>query len=200
MKKIIVAVFSLFTLSFAFGQDKPEGLFINSKAPDFKALDQNGTEISMKELRKKGDVVVVFYRGYWCPYCTRYLKKLQDSLEAIKANHAQLVVITPEGKEGIDTSIAKTGVSFPIIFDKDMKIASGYKVAYRVDEKTLNRYKNSNPPIDLLKINDQKKEAYLPVPAVYIVNTDGSVTFRYFEEDYKKRLAVGDIIKALHGD
>jgi len=73
-------------------------------------------------------------------------------------------------------------------------------VAYKVEEKTVNRYKNSNPPIDLLKINGQLKEAYLPVPAVYIVNTDGAVFFRYFEEDYKKRLAVADILEALKGN
>jgi peroxiredoxin len=200
MKKLKATIVSLLFVAFAFGQEKPEGLFINSKAPDFKATDQNGQEVNMKDLRKKGDVVVVFYRGYWCPYCTRYMKKLQDSLDLIKANHASLVIITPEGKEGIDSSIARTGASFPIIYDKDMKIANGYKVAYRVEEKTVTRYKNSNPSIDLLKINDQKKEAYLPVPAVYIVNTDGSVTFRYFEDDYKKRIAVAEIIKALKGD
>jgi peroxiredoxin len=200
MKKLKATIVCLLFVAFAFAQEKPEGLFINSKAPDFKATDQNGQEVNMKDLRKKGDVVVVFYRGYWCPYCTKYMKKLQDSLELIKANHAQLVVITPEGKEGIDSSIARTGASFPIIYDKDMKIANGYKVAYRVEEKTVNRYKNSNPSIDLLKINDQKKEAYLPVPAVYIVNTDGSVTFRYFEDDYKKRLPVAEILKALKGD
>ena len=80
-----------------------------------------------------------------------------------------------------------------------MKIAQGYKVAYRVEDRIVTRYKNSNPPVDLLKINGQLKEAYLPVPAVYIVNTDGAISFRYFEEDYKKRLAVTDILQALKG-
>jgi peroxiredoxin len=200
MKKLKATIVLLLVMTFAFAQEKPEGLFINSKAPDFKATDQNGVEVSLKELRKKGDVVIVFYRGYWCPYCTKYMKKLQDSLEIIKAKHAQLVVITPEGKEGIDSSIARTGASFPIIYDKEMKIANGYKVAYKVEEKTVNRYKNANPSIDLLKINNQLKEAYLPVPAVYIINTDGTVTFRYFEEDYKKKLAVAEILKALDGE
>src|SRR6476646_10658531 len=130
MKKTIFTIVASFLLSFAFAQDKPEGLFINSKAPDFKAVDQTGAEVNLKDLRKKGDVVVVFYRGFWCPYCTRYMKKLQDSLEQIKAHHAQLVVITPEAKEGIDSSISRTGASFPIIYDKDMKISNGYKVAY----------------------------------------------------------------------
>jgi peroxiredoxin len=200
MKKVTAIVFLLLGFLFSQAQEKPEGLFINSKAADFKATDQDGKEVNMKDLRKKGNVVVVFYRGYWCPYCSKYMKRLQDSLELIKEANAELVVITPEGDEGIDTTVSRTGASFPIIYDKDMKISRAYKVAYKVEEKTVNRYKNSNPPIDLLKINGQVKEAYLPVPAVYIVNTDGAVFFRYFEEDYKKRLAVTDILDALKGN
>jgi peroxiredoxin len=197
MKRIPVLIFSFFIFHFAFAQEKPEGLFINSKVPDFKARDQYGNEIVFKDLRKKGNVVVVFTRGSWDPYSNRYLKRLQDSLELIKAKKAQLVVITPEAKDGVDSTIAKTGATFPIIYDSAMKITNGYGGSYRVEEKTLVRYKNSNPPIDLLKINNQRKDAYLPITAVYIVNNEGSVTFRYFDEDYKKRVSVKEILQAL---
>jgi hypothetical protein len=93
--------------------------------------------------------------------------------------------------------VAKTGVSFPVIYDSLMKITNAYNGSYRVEEKTVVRYKNSNPSIDLLKINNQKKDAFLPITAVYIVNNEGSVTFRYFDEDYKKRVSVKEILKAL---
>lgn len=196
MKRTLATIFSFFILNSAFAQEKPEGLFLNSKAPEIKAKDQNGNDIVLKDLRKKGNVVVVFYRGNWCPYCSRYLKKLQDSLDFIRAKGAQVIVITPEAQEGIDSSAAKSGAQFPIISDKDMKISNGYKVAYKVDQKTLDRYKMAD--IDLLKNNNQTKDAYLPVPAVYIVNTEGTITFRYFEEDYKKRLLIKDLLKALN--
>jgi peroxiredoxin len=197
MKRIFSIAFSFFILNFAFAQQKPEGLFINSKAPDFKAKDQNGNEIVFKDMRKKGDVVVVFTRGSWCPYCNKFLRHLQDSLELIKAKHGQVIVITPEGRAGVDSVVAKTGVTFPIIYDTAMKITNGYNGAYRVEDKALVRYKNSNPSIDLLAINNQKKDAYLPITAVYIVNDEGSIYFRYFEEDYKKQVSISEILKAL---
>jgi len=197
MKRILSTVFSFFILSIAFAQQKPEGLFINSKAPDFKARDQYGKEIVFKDLRKKADVVVVFTRGSWCPYCNKFLRRLQDSSELIKAKHAQIIVITPETKQGIDTVVAKTGATFPIIYDSLMKITNAYNGMYKVDDKALVRYKNSNPSIDLLAINNQKKDAYLPITAVYIVNDEGSITYRYFEEDYKKQASVSEILKAL---
>lgn len=194
MKKISAVIFSFFIVLFAKAQDKPEGLFINSKAADFKGTDQNGNLISLKELRKKGPVVVLFYRGNWCPYCNRELKRLNDSLQLITAKGATLVAITPEGKEGIDSTIAKTGAAFSIISDEGMKIANDYKVSFAVDDRTVGRYKNAG--IDLLKLNNQK-QAMLPVPAVYIINRDGTVTFRYFDENYRKRVSVKEILGAL---
>src|SRR5688500_3206090 len=146
-------------------QEKPEGLFLNSKAPDFKGTDQSGVAVNLKEQRKKGPVVLLFYRGHWCPYCSRELKRFQDSLSLLTEKGAQLIAVTPEGGEGITKTIEKTGAVFPIISDADMKISKSYQVAYAVDERTLGRYKNAE--IDLLTINGQK-QAQLPVPAVYI--------------------------------
>ena len=63
MKKLFA--FLSFLVAFAASaQEKPEGLFINSKAPEFRLKDQSGIEVSLKELRKKGQTVLIFYRGY----------------------------------------------------------------------------------------------------------------------------------------
>jgi peroxiredoxin len=181
-----------------FGQEKPEGLFINSKAPDFKSKDQNGNEIVLKDLRKKGPVVLVFYRGYWCPYCNKELQRLEDSLKLIADKGAQLIAITPEKQEGVAKTIEKTKATYSIITDEDMKIMKAYDVAYQVDDKTVGRYKMAS--IDLAANNGQKPgSVYLPVPAVYIINKDGEIAYRFFEPDYKKRPAVKDLLENLNG-
>ena len=194
MKQLLSIMFMLLAFS-CFAQEKPEGLFINSKAYDFKAKDQSGVEVSLKELRKKGPVVVLFYRGNWCPYCNKELTRLQDSLQLITEKGASVVAITPEASEGINKTIEKTKAVFPILHDEEMKIAKAYKVAYEVDERTTGRYKSFGT--DLLNINEQKLKAWLPVPAVYVINKEGSVTYRYFNEDYKKRPSVKDILEEI---
>lgn len=194
MKQIFFVFLFVIMSAAVFAQEKPEGLFINSKAPDFKALDQSGIAVNLKELRKRGPVVLLFYRGNWCPYCSKELARFQDSLNLLTEKGAQLVAITPEGAEGISKTIAKTGAVFSILSDADMKISKSYKVDYAVDDRTLGRYKNAD--IDLLAINGQKA-AQLPVPAVYVINKDGSITFRYFDADYKKRVSVKEILSEL---
>jgi peroxiredoxin len=194
MKKIIASFLFLFSVLISMAQEKPEGLFLNSKAPDFNLKDQSGIEVSLKELRKKGQTVLIFYRGNWCPYCSRQLKALNDSLALITAKGAQLVAITPEASGGIDSTIAKTGAVFPILYDEGAKMAAAYQVGFKVDDRTVSRYKMAG--IDLLKNNNQK-EVMLPVPAVYIINREGTVTYRYFDENYKKRVSVAEILKNI---
>jgi peroxiredoxin len=195
MKKLFLFLLATISISVLSAQEKPEGLFINSKAPDFKLKDQDGKDVSLKELRKKGPVVIVFYRGNWCPYCNRHLQQLQDSLELIKKAGAQLVAITPELQEGIQKTIEKTKATFPILHDEDLKMMKAYAVAFQLDDRTMGRYKNAG--IDLVAINDKKNANYLPIPAVYIVNKEGTIAFRFFDSDYKKRVTVKEILQNL---
>ncbi len=188
---LTAALIFVFSLS---AQEKPEGLFINSKAPDFKATDQNGNSIRLKEMVKKGNVILFFYRGNWCPYCSRQLKQMQDSLELLTAKGVQVLAITPEKIDGISKTIEKSSASFPIIHDEEGKIMKAYDVHFAVDEKLVNRYKMSG--IDLEAING-KNGTNLPIPAVYIINKENTIVYRYFNEDYKKRVSVKELLLQL---
>ena len=188
----------LFTCVFCFIglTQKPDGLPLHSKAPDFTGKDYNGKKITLAAMRKKGPVVILFYRGNWCPYCSRQLKALQDSLGYLKNKGVSVIAITPEAQEGVGKTIAKTGAAFPIIYDKDVQISNAYNVSYEVDTTTLNKYK-STWDVDFLKINKQKDKAYLPVPAVYIIDKNGMITYRFVESDITKRPSVKELLNNL---
>jgi peroxiredoxin len=195
MKQILpILLFFLCLQLNTYGQEAPEGLFIASKAPDFKALDQNGQEIRLKDLIKKGRVILVFYRGEWCPFCNRFLTRLQDSLSLIKEKGATLLAISPESQENIGKTAEKTKAGFSLIHDKDLKIMKAYDVEFEVTENTITRYRNSG--IDLEKKNGTNGK-YLPVPAVYVIDEEQTITYRFFENDYKKRPDVKDLLKML---
>ena len=194
MKKALLLFLALPVLNFVSAQQTPEGLFIHSRAPDFKARDQNGKEIHLKDLLKEGKVVLMFYRGQWCPYCNRQLKKMEDSLQLIKDKGAELIAVTPEKPESISKTIEKTTATYSILFDDGLKIMKAYDVAFEVPENTLTRYRNSG--IDIEK-NNGNNGKYLPVPAVYIIDKQGEVIYRFFEPDYRKRPAVKEILDNL---
>jgi len=194
MRKILLLLLVLFCLTEINSQEKPEGLFIGSKAPDFKAKDQDGNDIRLKDLLKKGKVVLVFYRGYWCPYCNRELSRLTDSLSQIQEKGATVVAVSPEKPEHIKQTVEKTKAAYPVIYDDGLKIMRGYDVEYELEETTLARYRSSG--LDIEK-NNGTNGKYLPVPAVYIIDKESNVTYRFFDADYKKRPSIAEILKNL---
>jgi peroxiredoxin len=194
MKRVLLLLVVLPFLFPASAQKTPEGLFIQSKAPDFKAKDQAGIEIHLKDLLKKGKVVLLFYRGHWSPYCNSQLKKLQDSLQLIIAKGATLVAVTPEKPDSITRTIEKTGATYSILSDEGLKIMKAYDVAFELDQNTLTRYRNSGLDIEAMNGTNGK---YLPVPAVFIIDKESTITYRFFEPDYKKRPAVKEILNNL---
>ena len=132
MKRIAIIISMFFAVGMAAAQEAPEGLFIASKAPDFKAKDQNGKEIRLKDLVKEGKVVLVFYRGYWCPYCNKELSRLQDSLQMIKDKGATLIAISPEKPDNISKTVEKTKAEYSILYDEGLKIMKAYEVDFEV--------------------------------------------------------------------
>ena len=194
MKKLILSVCLFFTVYALAAQEAPEGLFIASKAPDFKAKDQYGKEIRLKDLLKKGKVVVVFYRGQWCPYCNKELSRLQDSLQFIIDKGATLIAISPEKPEMVAKTVEKTKATYSILYDKELKIMKAYDVEFEVPENTVSRYRTAGLDIET---NNGTNGKYLPVPAVYVIDKESTVIYRFFEPDYKKRPSVKEILANL---
>lgn len=180
--------------SLSFAQPSPKGLQINDKAPEFSLKDQYGNLISLSTELKKGAVVLVFYRGQWCPYCNRQLQGLQDSLSFIKEKGAALVAVSPEKPENISKTVEKTKATYPVLFDNGLKTMKSYDVAFALDSSTVEKYKAHG--IDFYDANGANG-ATLPVPTVYIINKEGTIVFKHFDPDYRKRVTVQEILSHL---
>lgn len=194
MKHLFLLIAILSLIIFANAQEQPKGLSVNDKAPAFTAKNQNGKMISLDEELKNGPVVLVFYRGQWCPYCNRQLKKLEDSISFITAKGATVVAVTAEKPENISKTIDKTKASYSILYDGGLKIMKSYDVAYKVEGDMLAKYKSYG--IDFTQANGSNG-ANLPVPALYIINKEGKITYRYFDVNFQNRASVADVLAHL---
>lgn len=187
----------LFVSAIIFAQSEivfPQGLKVGDMAPDFSSKDQNGNTFNLSKALQTGDVVMFFYRGQWCPYCTKQLSNYSDSLAMFTAKGAILLAITPETAENIKKTIEKTKTNFPVIEDEGMAIMKLYKVNFAVDEKTVTKYKGYG--IDFDKANGTNA-ANLPVPAIYIIGKDRKIKYVFFNTDYKKRASADELLKNL---
>jgi len=194
MKKLVFLTTALLlTLSFVINYT-PTGLNVGDAAPDFTAKNQSQQDVNLQDLLKSGPVVLVFYRGEWCPYCSRQLKALEDSLVMIEAKGASVVAISPEKMENINKTIEKTKATYSILSDENLKIMNDYKVSFELDEETTTKYKGYG--INLMEKNGSNGNN-LPVPAVYVISRDGKISYRHFDVNYKNRVSVKEILKNI---
>lgn len=193
-RNVMTILVALLMGTLCFAQNTPKGLMVGEEAPDFTATDQYGKKVNLKTLLTSGPVVLVFYRGEWCPFCNKYLKQLEDSLPQLTKRGARVVTVSPEKSENIAKTVQKTKASYSIVHDESLVIMKAYDVAYPVDDKTILRYKRYG--IDLQAANGENG-ANLPVPAVYIISPNGKIAYRFFNWDYKIRASVKVILANL---
>jgi peroxiredoxin len=191
MKKIFAFVLMCSTFSI-FAQEKPTAMKVGDKAPNFAAKDHSGKMINLKDLTKKGKVVVMFYRGAWCPYCNKYMSQLEANLPEFSAKNTMVIAITPEPEESISKAVEKSKSTFSVIYDKDRSIMKNWKVAYSMSDDMKTKYKGYG-----LDLEKQQGDWMLPVPATYVIGKDGKIEFVHFDENYQKRAEVTEILKVL---
>ncbi len=171
------------------------GLEVGTMAPDFTTQDLQGNIISLSELYQKGPVVLVFYRGYWCPVCTRHLSEFERELAALKFNNVNVLAISPETAEFAEKTVEKTDLSIPVISDSDKSIMEKYQVAFKVTEKYDKKIKTLLRK-DIAEANGDDA-AFLPIPATYLIDTNGKIKYVHYDPNYKKRASVQDILDQL---
>lgn len=172
------------------------GLQVGAMAPKFSAMDADSNTFYLDSALKKGPVVLIFYRGYWCPVCNKHLGQLQDSLSLIRKTGARVIAISPEKPEYLHKMAKKTGARFTLLYDDGYKIANAFDVTFKPTKAELFTY-NVVLGAKLKKTHSDKSQR-LPIPATFIISQKGVIIWRQFDPDYHNRSSVKDIIKALH--
>lgn len=165
-------------------------------APDFTLPDASGNDVNSAELRGGGALVITFYRGGWCPYCNFELKALQEKLPEIRDLGAQMVAISPETPDRAADTASKNEVSFPVLSDAGNRVARQFGLVFELPETIRPIYLKMG--IDLPTQNGDGSFE-LPVPATYVVGSDGMVKLAAVDADYRYRLDPEEVIAALKG-
>ena len=172
-----------------------KGLPVGAKVSMFTAKDQFGNNYQLSEALKKGPVVLLFYRGQWCPVCDRHLSQLQDSLQLIYDKGATVIAISPQRPEFIKKTEEKTHATFTLLYDKDYLIGNAFDLIYKPGIREMNGYNNIlHAHLDKSQTDTSSR---LPVPATFIINTKGRIVWRQFNPDYHIRAYVSDIINNI---
>jgi peroxiredoxin len=163
------------------------------RMPPFHLPNENGHIVSLEQLLAKGPVAVTFHRGHWCPYCRININALARAQQQIAADGGQIVAIMPDRQQFVSELKSAGRVPFPILTDMDNGYALSLNLAIWIGAE-MQKMLEGRRDLPSFQGNDSWM---LPIPATFVVGTDGLIKARFVDPDYRRRMAIDDLLAAL---
>jgi peroxiredoxin len=164
--------------------------------PAFTLNDAHGQSISSQDLLAKGPLVIIFYRGAWCPFCNLYLSSVQEYLPRIEAQGATLVAISGERPDRSLSVEQTNSLSFPVLSDPELVAARQFGIVYELPKVVDDAI--TAVGFDMRKYYGTEK-AEMPLSATYVIDRDGTIAYAGITVDYKRRAEPEEFLAVLAG-
>ncbi len=166
---------------------------VGATAPDVTLTRADGTEAHLHDLAAEEPVVLVFYRGGWCPYCNRHLAALGEIETELRDLGFRIHAVSPDKPENVAAVAAEGDFEYALYSDAPADAAKAFGLAFQVDAETYEQLLGYGIDLEAASGRDHH---LLPVPAVFLIDRDAKIRFRYFNPDYKQRLSGEELLEA----
>jgi len=190
-----ITLFQFLFIAEAISQIDNNYLKVGEVAPIIKGIDQFNSEINSNKILQNKKILLLFYRGNWCPYCKKHLASLQENLEKFIKKGVYVIVVTPEKVEKIKETTSKFKSKFSIVHDFNNKIMNDYKVAFKVTKENVPKYFEFT--LKRVREYNEKENNVLPVPATYLIDRNHKISYVHYNSDYKKRADFTEILNKI---
>jgi len=169
-------------------------LKVGNLAPDFILKNQNQRAVRLYDQLQQGPVVLVFFRGGWCPFCNLTLQAWRHTLPDIEFQGGQLLAVTPETGEYAQRTVQKNKLAFSVLQDTGGEVARLFKVSIALSEYLAAFYRSLGLN---LATRHQDSVVRLPMPATYLIDSNGIIRYAFVAEDYTQRANITEVLKEL---
>lgn len=162
--------------------------------PPFLLPDQNGRLTRLTDLLALGPAVVSFHRGHWCPYCQLTAGAFARVQQRIGPAH--MVAITPETRDYNSRLIEAADIQYPVLTDPASGYALALNLAFWVDDRFASLMRSVGQDLSVY----QAKGAWvLPIPATFVLDSQGLIIARHVDPDYRRRMETDELVAAFEG-
>lgn len=163
-------------------------LLISEKIPDVGLKTIEGESVTLTNIIREKRSVLLFYRGGWCPYCNAHLSAVGEVEEDILALNYQVIAISPDSPGKLKSTTEKQSLNYGLYSDASGALITSMGLAFKAPDRYENRLGN---------YSDGQNPGILPVPSLFVVDTDGTILFEYINPDYKQRISADLLLAVL---
>ena len=154
---------------------------VGSPAPDFLATKLTGEEVNLGSFLGPNKVLLVFYRGGWCPFCNAQLGALSQDYSKFEELNTKIVAVSGEEIEKGKDFLKKIGSPFTLLSDTGFRAIDLYGV------------RDPSSP-EALKAKGIKS---LAKPSSFIIDERGIIRYKYVGKNATDRPKVGELLRVL---
>lgn len=179
--------------------DQIEPLAVGESAPRFTVETVDGQPYDFDPRKLERPVILLTFRGGWCPYCNMYLSEMRNVIPTIRELGVDVLFLSGDRSELLFASLREEtqedidGLDYTILSDADVQAATALGIAFRASEQTINRRHEKGEDIEG---SSMQKHRVLPVPAVFAIDRHGVIQFVFTNADYKIRLPADQLLAA----
>jgi len=163
-------------------------------APRFELTGITGNRVRIDPSKLKRPLVITFFRGGWCPYCLTQFSQLREIEQQMADLGADIWFVSPDKPELLSFGDPGADANYQIFSDTNLSAAKQFGIAYEVEPQVLKKYFSGGA---LLKEYSGENESLLPVPASFVINPDGIISFQYANPDHTQRINPALLLAAI---
>lgn len=178
---------------------RPEGvgIAVGQPMPDAEVLDLKGAKVRLASFAKADTaLLVVFYRGGWCPYCNFEIHDLTTAFPEFQKRHVLPVAISVDKPEKAAETRATYEIPFPVLSDSDLAAHEAFKVMHTASTAEVLAMRAFGIDVEAASGRDHHRFA---VPALFLVDRTGVVRWSHADLDYKTRPTAAQLIEVING-
>jgi len=140
--------------------------------------------VHLHDWLQTGPLVVAFYSAGWNGYGKNYLHKLIQLQATIQASGGNLLVVSPDSLDSLQTLVDQHDLPFTIVQDVDNQIAGKFGV-HSADDPVWNWIAGITEDV--------------PYPALFVVAPDRQIQFSYIDKDFDGQFPTEVVLNRIDG-
>ena len=161
-------------------------------APPFTARNADGSDFVFDPSAMQRPAMLIFYRGGWCPYCNAHLAELRHVVPELEQRGMDVYFLSADSPANLASALhgEAEGLDYTLLSDARLGAAEAFGLAFRVADDYYQAAKDYG--VDLEEASGETHHA-LPIPAAYLIDTEGTIRFAHANPDYTQRLSAPEL-------
>ncbi|MHB2052978.1 peroxiredoxin-like family protein [Pseudomonas sp. VEM90] len=155
--------------------------------------DADGKAVDLRALLARGPLVLVFYRGLWCPFCNVVLSEYQQMAGDLAASGATLVAVSAQSRAATLKTRESLGVRYQLLSDPGNQLARQYGIVFELEPELEAVYRALGADLKALNECD---DLSLPMASAFVIGQDGRIRHAFVNVDYSERAEPQALIEA----